>query len=82
MKESISKNLSYLNKRSPQEIFDERKKKFLKIGIDKGFIDNLEDLSSTEIKTNSIDQFFKNKKNIYYLAGSLFILAILIFSIL
>ena len=65
----------------PEEIFNHRKNKFLKIGRGKGFIDNPESLSITENK-NNIGQFFKNKKNIYYLAGTIFFIVILLISFL
>ena len=35
---------------SSEEIYNERKNKFLKIGRNKGFIENLEDLSSFKKK--------------------------------
>ena len=46
VKNSISKNLQYFKTISSEEIYNERKNKFLKIGRNKGFIDNLEELSS------------------------------------
>ena len=59
------KNLNIFKDMSPEEILDQRKNKFLKIGRSKGFISNLENLSSLENKRNNLDQFFyRNKKNI------------------
>ena len=43
VKNSISKNLQYFKTISAEEIYNERKNKFLKIGRNKGFIDNLEE---------------------------------------
>ena len=37
---------------SAEEIFNDRKNKFLRIGRNKGFISNLEDLSSLKSKNN------------------------------
>ena len=79
---SISKNLESFKFMSGDEIFNHRKNKFLKIGRGKGFITNPENLSQIENKTNNINQLFKNKKNIYYLAGSIFLITILIISFL
>ena len=79
---SIVKNLEFFKDMSPEEILNQRKNKFLKIGRGKGFITNPENLSQIENKTNNINQLFKNKKNIYYLAGSIFLITILIISFL
>ena len=76
---SILKNLDFFKEVSPEEILNQRKNKFLKIGRGKGFIDNLESLSSKENKKININQFFRNKKNIYYLMGSIFLISTLIF---
>ena len=54
---------------TPEEILNQRKNKFLKIGRSKGFINDLENLSSIEYKKDNIKQFF-NKKNILYLAAA------------
>ncbi len=74
VRESISKNLDLFNEMTSQEILDQRKNKFLKIGRNKGFISNPENLSTLDNK-NSIDHFFeKNKKNVYLFIGSLLLL--------
>ena len=78
VRESISKNLDIYKEMSSKEILDQRKNKFLKIGRGKGFISSSESLSAIENKKN-IDQFFKNKKNIYYLAGFILLMIILTF---
>ena len=82
VKMSISKNLNYFKEMSSKEIFDQRKNKFLKIGRGKGFISNPESLSSKEYKQINLSQFFKEKKKLYYLAGSIFLLIVLIVSFL
>ena len=46
IRDSISKNLDQFNNMTAEEIFIERKNKFLKIGRNKGFIDNPNELSS------------------------------------
>ena len=62
IRNSIKKNLDEFKMMSPQQIFDQRKNKFLKIGRNKGFIANLEDLSSTNLKEKDLIQIIKSKK--------------------
>jgi acetyl-CoA carboxylase carboxyl transferase subunit alpha len=62
LKDSISKNLDYFKDLSSEQIMNERKNKFLKIGRNQGFISNSEDLSTLTIKNNSFDKIFKSKK--------------------
>ena len=71
VRESISKNLKFFKEMSSEEILDQRKNKYLKIGRGKGFVTNPESLSSLEINKNSIKQFFRNKINLLYLLGGL-----------
>ena len=47
---------------SAEEIFNHRKNKFLRIGRNKGFIDNLDDLSSPKVHDNNFNQILKSKK--------------------
>ena len=76
---SISKNLDYFKNMSEDEIFSHRKNKFLKIGRGKGFMTNLDELSSLKIKENNIEKIFGNKRNLIYLVGFTIIIASLIF---
>ncbi|MDB3942296.1 acetyl-CoA carboxylase carboxyltransferase subunit alpha [Candidatus Pelagibacter sp.] len=62
IKDSISKNLSYFKDLSSEEIMNERKNKFLKIGRNQGFISNTEDLSTLTIKQDKLSVLFKSKK--------------------
>ena len=62
LRDSITKNLENFQMMSAEEIFNNRKNKFLRIGRSKGFIDNLDELSSLKIKKNSINQVVKSKK--------------------
>ena len=62
LRNSISKNLNYFKDLSSEEIMNERKNKFLKIGRNQGFISNSEDLSTLTIKNNNFDKIFKSKK--------------------
>ena len=62
IRNSISQNLDYFKELSSEEIMNERKNKFLKIGRNKGFISSLEDLSTLTIKNSNIDKIVKSKK--------------------
>ena len=78
VRECISKNLDLYKEMTSIEIFEQRKNKFLKIGRNKGFIDNLENLSSVEFKRDKLKEFFKKMQNIFYLIGVLIFLGLLI----
>ncbi len=80
LKISISKNLEYFKGLSAEEIKNERKNKFLRIGRNKGFVNNSEDLSNLTIKYNSIDKFIKSKKT-SIIAASIVIILLLFFLI-
>ncbi len=69
LKESIIKNLDYFKMMSPEEIFNERKNKFLRIGRRKGFIDNLDHLSSTSSNDKNIDKILKSRKYLLITVG-------------
>ena len=62
LRDSISKNLNYFEELSSEEILNERKNKFLKIGRNQGFISKSEDLSTLTIKQNNLDNILKSKK--------------------
>ena len=79
LKTSISKNLDYFKDLSPEAIMNERKNKFLKIGRNKGFVSNSEDLSNLTIKGSNIDKILKSKKTLIIAAG---VVIILLFCIL
>ena len=53
---SISKNLDYFKDLTSEDIINERKNKFLKIGRNKGFISNSEDLSTLTINNNKLEK--------------------------
>ena len=79
VKESISKNLNLFREMSANEILEQRKNKFLKIGRNKGFISNPENLSILDDKKNNIDLLFnKNKKNILFVTAFLLITTFLV----
>ena len=62
LKTSITQNLNYFKGLSPEEIANERKNKFLKIGRNDGFISTTEDFSSLTIKKNKFENILKSKK--------------------
>jgi len=62
IKESLTKNLESFKLMSSEEIYNNRKNKFLKIGRNKGFISNLEDLSSLKPDNKKLNQILKSKK--------------------
>ena len=82
LRNSISKNLEYFNKLSAQEIFDDRKNKFLKIGRTKGFMDNSSDLSSLKIQKYNFKKFFENRKILSYSIGIVLLVIILLITLL
>ena len=69
VKNSIYKNLLTFKTMSSDEIFNNRKNKFLRIGRNKGFISNLDEISSLKNKISSVDQFLKYKKTIILSVG-------------
>ena len=73
VKGSISKNLQYFKTISSEEIYNERKNKFLKIGRNKGFIDNLEELSSLNKKSRNYSEFYNLRKFLLISLGILLI---------
>ena len=79
---TISKNLNLFKEMSADQILDQRKNKFLKIGRNKGFISNPESLSALDNKTNNIYQLIKDKKKVFYAVVSFILLTIFAFSFL
>ena len=79
VKESLIKNLSDFESMSGEEIFNNRKKKFLKIGRNKGFATNAGDTSSLKAPQNEIIKIIYSKKLILTsLAISILVLLLII----
>ena len=76
LKNSLNKNLEFFNTMTSDEIFNHRKNKFLRIGRNKGFISNLDDLSSLKPIDNNFDQILKSKK--FFVISGISVLLILI----
>ncbi len=77
VKKSLTKNLEIFLQKTPEEIINERKEKFLKIGRDKGFMSDKADLSTLNTKQNKISDFLKlNKISISIISFIIGILAL------
>ena len=79
LRDSIIKNFEVFKLMTPEEVYNERKNKFLKIGRNKGFMNNLEDLSSLNPMTNNFNQILKSKK--FLIPSGILILIVLSFLI-
>ena len=77
VRETLIKNFNYFDELSPEEIINERKNKFLKIGRNDGFVSSSEDYSTLTIKKNNLENIFRSKKLII----GMFIGLVLIISI-
>ena len=69
IKKSLTENLQNFKLSSSDEILSHRKNKFLKIGRQKGFIENIEDLSSLKQRSKDINQIIKSKKIVFISVG-------------
>jgi len=70
--ESIKTNLSFFSEMSLEQILDHRKSKFLKIGREKGFMSDVNELSSlnkTDKNLESVISNFKNSKKQQFIFG-------------
>jgi len=62
VKKSLTQNLENLTQKSSEEIINDRKEKFLKIGRDRGFISDKNNLSSLNQKSNKVSKIIKSKE--------------------
>ncbi len=74
IRKSLIENLNKFKDMSADEIYNDRKNKFLRIGRSKGFITNLEDLSSLKVPDNKVYSFLKSKKLILFTLAVVIIL--------
>ena len=81
LKQSILKNLDYFKDLSADEIMNERKNKFLKIGRNKGFVSNPEDFSTLTAKPNNFDNIFKSNKFLLGSAAAVVLLSLIAFTL-
>ena len=80
LKKYILENLENFKKMSPEEIYDNRKKKFLEIGRSKGFVGDNDSLSASRTNLNYFEFITNSKKKVLLGAGlSLLFLVFLYF---
>ena len=79
VKKSISENLKYFSSMQSEEIINHRKNKFLKIGREKGFISNPEDLSSLKVKVNNFEELLRYRRTKLLILVSLVVVVASIF---
>ena len=80
VRNTLSKNLENFKQMSSEEIFDTRKNKFLRIGRGKGFMSNLNELSSLNSDKNNFNHFLKSKK--IFVAGvgfTIFVIGLILY---
>tara|TARA_B100000575_G_scaffold276266_1_gene261565 strand:+ start:153 stop:1244 length:1092 start_codon:yes stop_codon:yes gene_type:complete len=77
---SLSMSLEYFQSMTGEEIFNNRKNKFLKIGRNKGFVTNTADLGSLKVPQNKIFEILLSRKSLLPFLVVLILLSILIFS--
>ena len=78
VRNAISKNLKKFDNMTAEEILNNRKNKFLRIGRGDGFINNLDELSSLKIQKGNLNKIIENKKILLLSAAILIILGLLI----
>jgi acetyl-CoA carboxylase carboxyl transferase subunit alpha len=83
VRKSIENNLNEFLNMSGDEVLNHRKNKFLTIGRSKGFVSQLDDLTSLSMNKNKInvilESFFKSKINLGIFFGMMVLLGCLIF---
>ena len=83
VRKSIENNLNKFSDMSGEEVLNHRKNKFLIIGRSKGFVSQLDDLSTLSVKKNKIniiiESFFKSKINLGISFAVIVILSYLMF---
>ena len=80
VRNALNKNLENFKQMSPEEIFDGRKNKFLKIGRSKGFMSNLNELSSLNLEKSNFNNFLKYKKIFVVVVGlTIFVIGLILY---
>ncbi len=80
VRKSIKNNLNEFLNMSRQEIFDHRKDRFLKIGRNKGFVSQLDNLSDLGMKRNKINIFIEKFYTFKRVLISIGVLVFLLFA--
>ena len=78
VRNAISKNLEEFSNMTAEEVINNRKNKFLRIGRGDGFINNLDELSSLKIQKGNLTKIIENKKILLLSAAILIILGLVI----
>ena len=78
VRQTLTRNLNYFDELSSEEIMNERKNKFLKIGRNDGFMTTTENLSTLNIKKNNFDKILKSKKVLSAIAGGLILISLIL----
>ena len=85
VRKSIENNLNQFLNMTREEVLNHRKNKFLKIGRNKGFVSQLDDIGALSMKQNKINVFikelFKSKKKITISIIALFLFSYLLYSL-
>jgi len=83
VRKSIQDNLREFLNMTRDEVLNHRKDKFLKIGRSKGFVSQLDDISTLSMKKNQIniivEKIFKSKNNLIFLGVALLAIISLIY---
>ena len=81
VRNSISKNLENFKLMSADDIFNDRKNKFLKIGRSKGFMNKLDDLSSLDSQKINFYEIIRSKKTLlsYLTIIIIFLISLIVF---
>ena len=83
VRKSIENNLNEFRDMNEDEVFNHRKNKFLAIGRNKGFVSQLDDLSTLSMKKNKInifiDNFLQSKINLVISFVTIVLLSYVIF---
>ena len=74
----LTSSLNTFRSMSADEIYNDRKNKFIKIGRSKGFVTNTDELSNLNVSKDQIYRILKDKKTLYLLFGFLILISLLI----
>ena len=74
----LTSNLNTFRSMSADEIYNDRKNKFIKIGRSKGFVTNTDELSNLNVFKDQIYSILKDKNTLYSLFGFLILISLLI----
>ena len=78
VRESLMKNLNYFDELSSEQIMNERKNKFLRIGRSDGFMSKDEDISALSVKKNNFDKIIESKKALAVAVFGVFLISLLL----